>query len=167
MLTFNENLGPLALNEKLPSLSLDLAGRSKARQRVFLSDGREAHLFLERGRGLKSGDILDSPDGEKVIVIAKPEPVILARADDWPRLVRAAYHLGNRHTPVELGELTIKFAPEPILEEMVRFLGLMTERLNAPFEPESGACRPSEDTALHYRSHERNSGHPGRSGRRD
>ncbi|MDR1085620.1 MAG: urease accessory protein UreE [Deltaproteobacteria bacterium] len=166
MLTLNENLGPLARNEKLPSLSLDLAGRSKARQRAFLSDGREAHLFLERGRILKSGDILCGPDGEKAVVIAKPEPVILARADSWARLVRAAYHLGNRHTPVELGELTVKFAPEPVLEEMVRFLGLVTEHLNAPFEPESGAYRSSED-ALHYHSRGRNNGHPGRSGRLD
>jgi urease accessory protein len=124
-------------------LTLPFEQRQKSRLRARLADGGEIGLFLERGTILRGGDCLRSEDGRVVRVVAADEPLIEARSADARALARAAYHLGNRHTPVQVGFDAetgwLRFACDRVLGEMVRGLGLTVTELSAPFEPEAGA----------------------------
>jgi urease accessory protein len=113
--------------------------RSKSRLLTRLESGEEVGLFLERGAILRAGDKLLGGDGRVVEVAAAPEAVIEARADDPVLLAKAAYHLGNRHVPVQVGPDFLRFGRDHVLAEMVRGLGLKVAEIEAPFEPESGA----------------------------
>lgn len=139
MLVLVENLGPLRDAATVDSLSLTFEQRSKARLKVVTDNGRDAGLFLERGKVLRDGDVLRSECGRLVAVRSRPEEVRTARCDDWLRFARACYHLGNRHAHLQIGELWLRFQPDSVLEDMVRHLGLECVRETAPFEPESGA----------------------------
>ncbi len=120
-------------------LTLTFELRCKSRLRTRLDSGEEAGLFLERGAILRAGDKLLGKDGRIVEVVAAPEKVIEARSDDPLRLARAAYHLGNRHVPVQVATGLLRFGQDHVLGEMVRGLGLVVSECEAPFEPESGA----------------------------
>jgi urease accessory protein len=124
-------------------LSLTFELRCKTRLRTKLDSGEEAGLFLERGLILRAGDKLLGKDGRVVEVVAAPENVIEARSDDPLLLARAAYHLGNRHVPVQVGvdetSGLLRFGSDHVLGEMLRGLGLDVTQTEAPFEPESGA----------------------------
>lgn len=121
------------------SLTLSFELRCKSRLRTRLDSGEEVGLFLERGLILRAGDKLQGGDGRVVAVLAAPEAVIEARSDDPILLARAAYHLGNRHVPVQVGSGFLRFGHDHVLGEMVRGLGLAVSDCVAPFEPESGA----------------------------
>jgi urease accessory protein len=120
-------------------LSLPFDLRCKSRLRTRLESGEEVGLFLERGATLRTGDKLLGGDGRVVEVAAAPEAVIEARIDDPILLAKAAYHLGNRHVPVQVGDGFLRFGRDHVLGEMVRGLGLAVIEIDAPFEPESGA----------------------------
>ena len=120
-------------------LALPFEQRQKSRLRTVLTSGEEIGLFLERGTILRGGDCLRSDDGRVVRVVAAPENLMEARSDDAGTLARAAYHLGNRHTAVQLGEGWLRFAADHVLGEMVRGLGVAVASIQAPFEPEAGA----------------------------
>ena len=124
-------------------LTLTFELRCKTRLRTQLDSGEEAGLFLERGIILRAGDKLLGKDGRVVEIAAAPEMVIEARSDDPLLLARAAYHLGNRHVPVQVGvdetSSLLRFGSDHVLSEMVRGLGLEVTQTEAPFEPESGA----------------------------
>jgi urease accessory protein len=121
--------------------TLTLDQRRRSRLRVRLDDGREAALWLPRGTILRDGDLLRGEDGAVVVVRAAPESLSVARATDPHDLLRAAYHLGNRHVPVELGDGWLSYEHDHVLDDMVRGLGLFVEAWRAPFEPEPGAFR--------------------------
>jgi urease accessory protein len=120
-------------------LTLSFELRCKSRLRTKLDSGEEAGLFLERGAILRAGDKLLGKDGRFVEVVAAPEKVIEARSDDPLLLARAAYHLGNRHVPVQVAAGLLRFGSDHVLGEMLRGLGLTITETEAPFEPESGA----------------------------
>ena len=120
-------------------LTLTFELRCKTRLRTQLDSGEEAGLFLERGIILRAGDKLLGKDGRIVEVAAAPEKVIEARSDDPLLLARAAYHLGNRHVPVQVATGLLRFGQDHVLAEMVRGQGLTITETEAPFEPESGA----------------------------
>ncbi|MDR2338531.1 MAG: urease accessory protein UreE [Deltaproteobacteria bacterium] len=147
----SKNLGPIGAAPQSPVLELDYQGRGRTRQLVRLSDGREAKLLLPRGRPLMDGDLLEGDNGERVLVRAKAEPVVIARAGSFKELVPAAYHLGNRHVPLEIGELFLKFLPDPVIEDLALRLGLKVERTEAPFNPVTGP--------YHGHSHGHSHGH--------
>lgn len=113
--------------------------RCKSRLRTRLESGEEAGVFVERGTVLRGGDLLEANDGRIVAVIAAREDVMETRSEDPLLLSRAAYHLGNRHVAVELGEGLLRFSRDHVLAEMVRGLGLRVDEAAAPFEPEGGA----------------------------
>jgi urease accessory protein len=120
-------------------LTLSFELRCKSRLRTKLDSGEEAGLFLERGAILRAGDKLLGKDGRFVEVVAAPEKVIEARSDDPLLLARAAYHLGNRHVPVQVAAGLLRFGSDHVLGDMLHGLGLTISETAAPFEPESGA----------------------------
>lgn len=120
-------------------LRLPFEQRRKTRQRTVLASGEEIALFLDRGNVLRGGDCLLGEDGRVVRVVAAPESLMEVRSGDANALARAAYHLGNRHCPVEIGEGAVRFPADHVLAEMLMGMGLAVTSISAPFEPEGGA----------------------------
>lgn len=121
------------------SLMLPFHDRQRSRLRVELSSGQEALLLMPRGSVLRGGDTLLLSDDRVVSVVAAPEKVSTVRGRDARQLARAAYHLGNRHIPLEVGEGFVRYQHDHVLDGMVRELGLVVEIEEAAFEPEAGA----------------------------
>ena len=121
------------------TLTLPWERRGVTRQRVRLDDGREAGIFLDRGEILRGGDRLTSAVGEVVAIVAAPQPVMVVRTSDPLALARAAYHLGNRHVAIEVGEGWLKLERDHVLRDMLDGLGVAVESATLPFEPEAGA----------------------------
>jgi urease accessory protein len=113
--------------------------RTKSRLRTALASGEEVALVLERGSVLRNGDLLEANDGRLVRVIAAPETVSTVRSNDAHGLLRASYHLGNRHVALEIGAGWLRYLHDHVLDDMVRGLGLTVTVEEAPFEPEAGA----------------------------
>jgi urease accessory protein len=117
--------------------------RERCRQRARLASGEEVALFLVRGTVLRDGELLtDKPAGEGgrvVRVVAAPEPTYLVRCGDATLLARCAFHLGNRHTQVQVGPGWLRIRVDPVLKEMVEGLGAAVDEELAKFEPEPGA----------------------------
>ena len=120
-------------------LSLPFELRQKSRLRTKLASGEEAGLFLEHGSILRGGDCLRANDGRIVLVIAADEELMEAKCATPFELVRAAYHLGNRHVPVQIGEGWLRFQADDVLAQMLRGLKATVSKVSAPFEPEAGA----------------------------
>lgn len=120
-------------------LVLPFERRRKARQRAVLESGEAVALVLPRGLGLRDGDLLAGDDGRIVAVVAGPEEVSTVYTDDPKVLARAAYHLGNRHVAVQVGDGWLRYLADHVLDDMLRGLGLEPKSEQAPFEPEAGA----------------------------
>lgn len=133
-------------------LILPFDQRQKSRLRVRLESGREAALQLERGSILRGGERLRMHH-EIVLVIAADEPVLHVTAGDARQLARAAYHLGNRHVPLQIGDQWLRLEQDHVLKEMLLGLGVEAHEMQAPFEPEAGAYGGG------HRHHELVSGH--------
>ncbi|HCV41403.1 MAG TPA: urease accessory protein UreE [Pseudomonas sp.] len=139
------------------TVTLDVDSRIKSRLRVVLDDGREAGLMLERGHLLRGGELLADAAGTQVIrILAAPEAVSTVRCDDPHLLARAAYHLGNRHVPLQIEPGLLRYQHDHVLDEMLRGLGLTVLAEQAPFEPEAGAYQ----SAPHSHSHSHGNDHP-------
>ncbi|MFS8608455.1 MAG: urease accessory protein UreE [Gammaproteobacteria bacterium] len=118
---------------------LSFERRRIARQRVTLSSGREIGIMLPRGTVLRGGDLLRCRNGDAVAVVAAPEEVSTVRCNDPPLFARLAYHLGNRHVALEIGDGWLRYGRDHVLDAMVRGLGGDVVHELAPFEPEAGA----------------------------
>jgi len=127
------------LVKRAPTLTLDFDARRKSRLAATLDNGEEVALMLPRGTVLRDGDVLVAEDGALVRVVAAAEAVLMVTARDGLTLTRAAYHLGNRHTPVEVGADYLKLEYDPVLADMLKRIGAMVEQMTLPFQPESGA----------------------------
>jgi urease accessory protein len=126
------------------SVALAYDERKRSRLKITLASGTEAGIFLERGDHLHGGDKLAAEDGSAVVeILAAPEKLIEAVADSPLLFARAAYHLGNRHVPVQILPTdnggTLRFQIDHVLAEMVKGLGCTVSETEAPFQPESGA----------------------------
>ena len=117
--------------------------RQRSRLRTTLTSGEELGLFLERGEVLRDGDFLLAEDGRAIRVVAKQERVLDIACKDPEALVRTAYHLGNRHVPVQVGAGWLRIADDHVLRQMVERLGASVVASEAPFEPEAGAYAPA------------------------
>lgn len=137
MLVVSERLAAAAPHDAELVLPFEL--RQKSRLRTTLASGEEIGLFLARGTVLRGGDCLRAADGRVVRVVAAAEALLDVRADDADTLVRCAYHLGNRHTPVEVGAGWLRLAADDVLAAMLRGLGARVKAMSGPFEPEAGA----------------------------
>ena len=140
------------------SLSFDL--RQKSRIRVTMQSGNEAALYMQRGTILRGGDFLRADTGEVVEVIAADQAVMKVTATTSKALTRAAYHLGNRHVPLEIGDGWLKLETDSVLKEMLLGLGVMVEEIQAPFEPESGAYAGGGHQHHHDDEHSHDHVHP-------
>jgi len=118
---------------------LMLDQRVRSRLRVQLSDGRDGGVFLERGQQLYRGDLLQAESGEVVRVLPADESVSSVHCNDPHLLMRACYHLGNRHVALQIGADFVRYLHDHVLDEMLLGLGLQPKAEKAPFEPESGA----------------------------
>ena len=127
------------LVKRAPTLTLAFDARCKSRLAATLDSGEEVALLLPRGTVLRDGDVLVADDGGLVRVVAAPESVLYVRAKDVLTLTRAAYHLGNRHTPVEVGADYLKLESDPVLADMLKRLGASVDQVEMPFQPETGA----------------------------
>jgi urease accessory protein len=134
------------------TLELPFDLRQKSRLRVKLASGNEAALFLTRGIILRGGDLLKSADGLVVQIMAAQEPVYNVIAPTARDLMCAAYHLGNRHVPLQIGDGWLRLEQDYVLRDMLLGLGMQVSEVNAPFEPEAGAYGGGHrhgDDALH------------------
>jgi urease accessory protein len=120
-------------------LKLPFDARQKTRLRAQLASGEEVGLMLPRGEVLRGGDLVVASDGRVIEVVAEPEAVLHVTCDTPEDLLRAAYHLGNRHVPVQVGEGFLRLAADHVLEGMLAGLGAKVAAMQAPFEPEAGA----------------------------
>jgi urease accessory protein len=145
MLTFTERLPPRDRDSTPPeelvlfSLFLTAEERTRSRYRLESPDGFAISFRLPRGTILQDGDFIRAETGEIARVVAKPEPVSTAIADSPLLLLKAAYHLGNRHVELEIAPDYLRLAPDPVLSAMLEGLGLVITEEIAPFNPEIGA----------------------------
>jgi len=148
MLTLNKcipggrGLAPVLI-KRAATVELDWDVRQKSRFDATDSQGRHLGVFLPRGTVVRGGDVLVAEDGSLVQVKAAPQPVLVVRhcgahgsAFD---LLRAAYHLGNRHVALELQPDHLKLEPDHVLADMLRGQHLIVDEALAAFEPEGGA----------------------------
>ncbi|HXJ18738.1 MAG TPA: urease accessory protein UreE [Polyangia bacterium] len=134
-------------------LTLPFADRRRSRMRVRLDDGREAALILPHGTVLRDGDRLQEEGGTSIVSVrAADETLSWATTGDSLLLARAAYHLGNRHVPVQLGEGWVAYQHDHVLDGMIAELGLRLEVRRGPFEPEAGGYRQA-GAAPHHHHH--------------
>jgi len=132
------------------TLSLPINSRVKSRIKVTLDDGREAGLFLPRGKILRDGDLVASEDGIVVEIKAAPELVSTVTSDNPHALTVASYHLGNRHVPLQVEPTWLRYLHDHVLDDMVKGLGLSVITETAPFEPEAGAYQSSSNGHHHH-----------------
>jgi urease accessory protein len=139
MLTFTQRKPPNTNAIVNITLSLTAEERTRSRHKFILVDGQEVFLRLARGTVLHDSDILtDETESIYMRIIAKPEPVLTVLAE-IPLLLRAAYHLGNRHVPVEINSTYLRLSPDAVLAAMLIQLGLEIKEEILPFQPELGA----------------------------
>jgi len=122
---------------------LDWDVRQKSRFETTDSSGRSVGVFLPRGTAVRGGDVLVGADGSLLQVLAAPQSVLRITLDAGHGtpfdLTRAAYHLGNRHVPIELQPDHLKIEPDHVLADMLRSMHLKVDAVHESFEPESGA----------------------------
>ena len=145
------------------TVTLDWDTRQKSRFDFTDSGGRHVGVFLPRGSLLRGGDVLVAEDGSFVRVVAADQPVLVVTAckeHGTPfDLTRAAYHLGNRHVPIELRPDHLKIEPDHVLAQMLRRMHLDVAEAHAPFEPEAGAYAGGGHSHGHGHDHPHPHGH--------
>ncbi|MDT8878402.1 urease accessory protein UreE [Halomonas saccharevitans] len=148
MLKLIERLGPIAADQATDTLTLPFEQRVLGRLKAVSDAGRTIGLFLDRGPVLRDGEGLRAEGGEVVRIRAAVEPVVTARIAAGLPMARLAYHLGNRHVQLALGEDEdaspgqggfVRFPPDHVLEALAERLGARLEHHRAPFDPEPGA----------------------------
>jgi urease accessory protein len=138
----------IELTTKLPAsapgqvdgqLRLPFELRQKRWLFATLASHEEVAVKLPRGTTLRGGDLLLASDGRIIEVIAAPERVVQVECTTAYELARVAYHLGNRHVPLQVGDGFLRLGENHVLEDLLRRLGAKLTVIDAPFEPESGA----------------------------
>jgi urease accessory protein len=142
ILAGGRGLAPV-LVKRAATVALDWDVRQKSRFDATDSQGRALGVFLPRGTVVRGGDVLVAEDGSMVVVAAAPQPVMVVTACTEHGspfdLLRAAYHLGNRHVQLELKPDHLKLEPDHVLADMLRQMHLIVRDANEAFEPEGGA----------------------------
>ena len=151
-----QGLAPVLL-KRAASVILDWDTRQKSRFDSVDSQGRHIGIFLPRGNVVRGGDILVAEDGSLILVHAAQQALLEVRADlvhGSPfDLLRAAYHLGNRHVQLELQQDRLLLEPDHVLADMLRQMHLLVSEVESAFEPESGAYAAGGHAASHDHGH--------------
>src|SRR5690348_303879 len=121
------------------SVTLAYLDRHRRRIRLVADSGTPFLLDLARAQHLTDGDGLELDNGSYIRVNAAPEPVIEIEADTPTDLLRIAWHLGNRHLPLQVAEGKLRLRADHVIAEMVLGLGGRVVWCEAPFDPEIGA----------------------------
>ena len=140
-------------------LRLPFDRRQKTRQRANLASGEEVAIELPRGEVMRGGDWVVASDGRVIEVVAEPERVLHIECASPRELARAAYHLGNRHVPVQVGEGWLRIADDHVLAGMLDALGAKVSMVEAAFEPEAGAYGGGHRHGDHDHEHSHAHGH--------
>ena len=154
-----------ALLKRAPTVELDWDVRSKSRFDATDSSGRRLGVFLPRGSVVRGGDVLVAEDGSLVRVLAAPQLVLVVR--HCPQhgspfdLLRAAYHLGNRHVQLQLAPDHLKLEPDHVLAQMLDAMHLIVSEERAAFEPEGGAYAAGSGGHGHGHQHDHAHDHHG------
>ena len=157
-----KGLAPVLL-KRAATVELDWDVRQKSRFDATDSQGRHLGIFLPRGTLVRGGDVLVAEDGSLVRVTAAPQAVLVithcSQHGSAFDLTRAAYHLGNRHVPIELQPDHLKIEPDHVLADMLRSMHLTVQEMLAPFEPEGGAYGVASGHGAHAGHHHDGHGH--------
>ena len=160
LIRHGHGLAPVLL-KRAKSITLDWDVRQKSRFESTDSAGRQVGVFLQRGQVVRGGDVLVGEDGSLLKVLAAPQAVLRithCTAHGTPfDLTRAAYHLGNRHVPIELQADHLKIEPDHVLADMLRSMHLIVNEVSESFEPENGAY--GEHGGGHHHAHGDTHGH--------
>lgn len=144
------------------TLILDYERRSAPAFSASGLKGGTFELVLDRAGRLATDDVLELDDGTLLEVVAAPEPLIEARAADLSGLMRLAWHLGDRHAPVQVLPNRVRVRREAALESLLRSLGARLTMIDAPFEPEGGAYAVAQSHGHHHdhgHDHDHSHGH--------
>ncbi|MEI5643501.1 urease accessory protein UreE [Acinetobacter baumannii] len=157
MKIYTQRLEDISPDQAFETVELTFDTRQKSRFRAALASGVDIGADLPRTGILRSGSYIATQEGDVLRVDAKPERLMKVTAQTEFDLLKAAYHLGNRHVPLMLTPKALYFEPDHVLAEMVEGLGLTVTETDHPFEPESGAYaqhshdhRLSPIKALHH-----------------
>ena len=160
MKIYTERLEGNVVQENVEIVELTFDTRQKSRFRATLANGHDIGADLPRTGILRHGSYIATQEGDVLRVDAKAEKLMKVEAPSSFDLLKAAYHLGNRHVPLMLTPTALYFEPDHVLAEMVEGLGLRVDEVNHPFEPESGAYaqhnhdhRLSPIKAIHAHAH--------------
>jgi urease accessory protein len=147
-----------ALLRRAAHVELDWDVRQKSRFDATDSLGRTLGVFLPRGTALRGGDVLVAEDGSLIVARSAPQAVLVVRhctEHGSPfDLLRAAYHLGNRHVQLQLTPDHLKLEPDHVLADMLRQMHLIVTEANEAFEPEGGAYAATSHDHPHAPTHE-------------
>lgn len=140
-----------------PIDSVMLAGDQRRVQTGQLTgiNGTHIGLMLPEPVLLRMGDALELDDGSLVEVLVEPEPLVEIRGNDLTHLARLAWHLGDRHVPVQVLANRLRMRRDPAREAMLKNLGARLTEIEAPFDPEGGAyaSQPRHDHSGHDHHH--------------
>ncbi len=139
MIVFTRRVSAQPCKKAEHCLSLTAEERLRSRHAYQTDEGQSVYLNLPRGTALKDGDWLQSDAGDVAQVLAKPEPVLTVTATTSLALLQAAYHLGNRHVPLEITNSFLRLSPDSVLQKLLLHRGLHVLQEIAPFQPETGA----------------------------
>jgi len=160
LIRHGHGLAPVLL-KRATSITLDWDVRQKSRFESTDSAGRQVGVFLQRGQVVRGGDVLVGEDGSLLKVQAAPQAVLRithCTTHGTPfDLTRAAYHLGNRHVPIELQADHLKIEPDHVLADMLRAMHLIVNEVDESFEPENGAY--GEHGGGHHHGHDHDHDH--------
>lgn len=148
-------LAPVLL-KRASIVELDWDVRQKSRFDTTDSTGRQLGVFLPRGTLVRGDDVLVAEDGSLITVVARAQKVLLIQCADHGTpfdLIRAAYHLGNRHVPIELKPDHLKIEPDHVLADMLRAMHLIVTEVETAFEPEGGAYSAQGHGHAHQTQH--------------
>ena len=134
-------------------VTLAFVDRHRRRLRLVADSGTPFLLDLARVQHLADGDGLELDDGGYMRVCAAPERVLEIEAAGPAELLRLAWHLGNRHLPVQALDGKLRIRDDHVIAQMVEGLGGRVTRLSAPFDPETGAYAGADTVAPHKHDH--------------
>lgn len=134
-------------------LYLDFDTRQRSRFKAETQHQEAVGVDLPRTETIKNGSVLADNQGNLIQIMAAKQGLIKVTADNDFDLMKGAYHLGNRHVPLMLTPTALYFEPDHVLEAMLHQLGLHTQAVQAPFEPETGAYKGNQGGHSHSHGH--------------